>query len=82
MERDDMMTDRASTIKDDVHDALDESKERMKAGAEKVKRTVQGDSMPLSDRIASHVKETGHDVKADFDHAKRDVRDHSDEDDI
>ena len=82
MERDDTMPNRASTIKDDVHDALDETKERVKAGAEKAKRTVQGDSMPLGDRIASHVKETGHDVRADFDQAKRDVRDHRDEDDI
>ena len=82
MERDDTTRNRASTVKDDLHDAVDEAKERMKAGAEKVKRAVQGDSMPLGDRIVSHVKETGHDVKADVDHAKRDVRDHRDEDDI
>lgn len=82
MERDETTRERASTIKDDVHDAFDETKEHLKAGAEKVKRTVQGDNMPLGDRVASHVKETGHDVKADFDHAKRDVRDHRDEGDI
>jgi hypothetical protein len=63
------------TIKGDTHDALDEAKHRVQAGAEKVKRAVEGDSMPLGDRVASHVKEAGHDVKADYDKAKRDVRD-------
>jgi hypothetical protein len=30
--------------------------------------------MPLGDRIASAVKEAGHNLKADYDSAKRDVR--------
>jgi hypothetical protein len=47
----------------------------MKAGGEKVKRAVEGDSMPLGDRVASHVKEMGHDVKAEYDKAKRETRD-------
>ena len=63
------------TIKGDTHDALDEAKHRVQAGAEKVKRAVEGDDMPLGDRIASHVKEAGHDLKADYDKTKRDVRD-------
>ncbi|HEY0382461.1 MAG TPA: hypothetical protein VGC72_09700 [Candidatus Elarobacter sp.] len=63
------------TIKGDTHDALDEVKHRVQAGGEKVKRAVEGDSMPLGDRVASHVKEAGHDLKADFDQTKRDVRD-------
>ena len=63
------------TIKGDTHDALDEAKHRVQAGAEKVKRAVEGDSMPLGDRVVSHVKEAGHDLKADYDKAKRDVRD-------
>jgi hypothetical protein len=67
--------DTVETIKGDTHDALDEMKERVKAGGEKVKRAVEGDSMPLGDRLASHVKEMGHDVKADYDKSKRDVRD-------
>ncbi len=67
--------DKVDTIKGDTHDALDEMKERVKAGGEKVKRAVEGDSMPLGDRLASHVKEMGHDVKADYDKSKRDVRD-------
>ena len=63
------------TIKDDTADALDEIKHRVKAGGEKVKRGVEGDSMPLGERVASHVKEMGHDMKADYDKTKRDVRD-------
>ena len=65
----------ADTIKGDTHDALDEMKHRVQAGGEKVKRAVEGDDMPLGDRVASHVKEAGHDMKADFDKSKRDVRD-------
>jgi hypothetical protein len=67
--------DTVDTIKGDTHDALDEAKHRVQAGGEKVKRAVEGDSMPLGDRITSHVKEAGHDLKADYDSAKRDVRD-------
>jgi hypothetical protein len=63
------------TVKGDTHDALDEAKHRVQAGAEKVKRAVEGDSMPLGDRVTSHVKEAGHDLKADYDKTKRDVRD-------
>jgi hypothetical protein len=63
------------TIKGDTRDALDEVKHRVQAGGEKVKRAVEGDNMPLGDRVASHVKEAGHDLKADFDKTKRDVRD-------
>ena len=62
-------------LKGDTHDLLDEAKHRVAAGGEKVKRAVEGDSMPLGDRVASHVKEAGHDVKADYDKSKRDVRD-------
>jgi hypothetical protein len=74
--RDDNDTRRTvDTIKGDTHDALDEAKHRVQAGAEKVKRAVEGDDMPLGDRVASHVKEAGHDMKADYDKTKRDVRD-------
>ena len=65
------------TIKADTGDALDEVKHRVQAGGEKVKRAVEGDDMPLGDRVASHVKEAGHDLKADFDKSKRDVRDNT-----
>lgn len=72
MERTDR--DRVETIKGDTHDMFDEAKERLKAGGEKAKRAVEGDSMPLGERVGSHVKEMGHDLKADLDRGKRDVR--------
>jgi hypothetical protein len=77
--RDDDTTTRNTleTLKGDTHDALDEAKERVQAGAEKARRAVAGDQMPLGDRIASHVREAGHDLKGDFDKTKRDVRDAS-----
>jgi len=75
MERDDNVRRTVDTIKGDTRDALDEVKERVKAGGEKAKRAVEGDSMPLGERVASHVKEMGHDMKADYDKTKRDVRD-------
>jgi hypothetical protein len=74
MERNDNR-DRLETIKGDTHDALDEAKERVQAGGEKVKRAVEGDSMPLGERVGSHVKEMGHDVKAEVDKTKRETRD-------
>ena len=75
MERDDNDLRRTvETIKGDTHDALDEAKHRVQAGAEKVKRAVEGDDMPLGDRVVSHVKEAGHDLKAEYDKTKRDVR--------
>jgi hypothetical protein len=70
MERDPM-----KTVKGDTADMLDEAKQRVQAGAEKAKRAVEGDAMPLGERVASHVKEAGHNLKADVDNAKRDVRD-------
>jgi hypothetical protein len=63
------------TIKGDTHDLLDEAKHRVEAGGEKVKRALEGDDMPLGDRVVSHAKELGHDVKADYDKTKREVRD-------
>ncbi|HZO93958.1 MAG TPA: hypothetical protein VFB22_09300 [Candidatus Baltobacteraceae bacterium] len=77
--RDDDTTtrDTIETLKADTHDALDEAKERVKAGAEKLDRAVQGDRMPLGERVASHVREAGHDLKGDMHKAARDVRDAS-----
>ena len=64
MERRDERRERTvDTIKGDTHDALDEAKHRVQAGGEKVKRAVEGDDMPLGDRVASHVKEAGHDSR-------------------
>jgi hypothetical protein len=80
MERDDRQKDRVDTIKDDVRDTADEAKERLKAGGERVKRGVEGDQMPLGERIASNVKEKAHDMKADFDKSKREVRNEAERD--
>ena len=80
MERDDRQKDRMETVKDDVRDTADELKERAKAGAERVKRTVEGDQMPLGERIASNVKEKAHDLKADVDKSKREVRNEAERD--
>ncbi|BDE08096.1 hypothetical protein WPS_33720 [Vulcanimicrobium alpinum] len=75
MDRNDTDRDDAvNTIKGDMRDAIDEAKHRVAAGGEKMKRAVEGDRMPLGDRIVSHVKEAGHDIAADADRASRDVR--------
>ncbi|MFN2461610.1 MAG: hypothetical protein ABR591_13140 [Candidatus Velthaea sp.] len=69
--------DPVETVKNDTSDMLDEGKERTKAFGEKLNRSVQGDDMPLGDRIASNVKEAGHDLKGDVDRGKRDIRDNT-----
>ena len=63
------------TIKGDTVDAIDEVKHRVAAGGEKMKRAVEGDQMPLGERIGSHVKEMGHDVAADVHRGSRELRD-------
>ena len=75
MERDNDADRTVETLKGDTRDAVDEAKQRVLAGGEKAKRAVEGDRMPLGDRIASHVKETGHEFRAEVDKTKRDVRD-------
>jgi hypothetical protein len=70
-----MDRDRLETVKGDTKDALDEAKHRAAAGAEKAKRAVEGDAMPLGERVASHAKEAGHNIAADVDKTKREVRD-------
>jgi len=69
--------DGLETVKHDTADLADEAKERAQAGGEKLNRAVAGDSMPLGDRIVSNVKEAGHNLKADVDRSKRDVRDNT-----
>ena len=68
-----------SDLKSELKSGGDELKNRAGAGAEKAKRAVEGDDMPLGDRIASHVKETGHTIKADLDKGEREVRHGADE---
>jgi hypothetical protein len=79
MERDDQR-ERVETVKEDARDTVDEMKERAKAGAEKVKRSVAGDEMPLGDRIVSNVKEKAHEARADFEKTKREARDRTEPD--
>jgi len=66
--------EKLDTLKHDTKDTLDEAKQRTQAAGEKVKRGVEGDAMPMGDRIVSNVKETLHNTAADIDAAKRDVR--------
>lgn len=68
--------------RDDLRDSADELKHRTQAGAEKVKRAVAGPEMSAGDKIASHVKEAGHNMAAGVDRAKRDVRDSTERDDL
>jgi hypothetical protein len=71
--------DTLTTLKGDVRDGVDEAKNRAQAAGEKLSRDVQGDHMSIGDRIASNVKEAGHNVAAEFDKTKREVR-HADDD--
>ncbi len=66
--------DTLKTIKNDTKDTVDEAKHRTQAAGERLSRNVQGDDMPLGERIASNVKERIHDAQADVDAAKRDAR--------
>jgi hypothetical protein len=49
--------DKVQTIKGDTHDTLDEAKERLKSGAEKAKRAVEGDRTPLDERVGERVED-------------------------
>jgi hypothetical protein len=77
-----MANDKLDTLQHDAKDAADELKNRTQATGEHLKRDVAGDSMPLGDRIASNVKETLHNAKADVDATKRDVRHDADGDKV
>ena len=68
-----------SELKDDLKSGGDEMKNRAAAGVEKAKRAIEGDKMPVGDRIASHVKEAGHNIKAEFDKGEREARHGADE---
>jgi hypothetical protein len=47
---DDSVRRTVETIKGDTHDALDEGKERVKAGGETMNRATEGENMPRGDR--------------------------------
>jgi len=64
-------------VVDNVKDRIDEAKHRSEAETERAKRDVAGQDMTASEKIKSVAKEGGHDVAADWDKTKRDVRDNS-----
>lgn len=68
-----------SDLGKDLKNVGDEMKNRVGAGAEKAKRAVEGDDMPVGDRIGSHVKEAGHNIKAEFDKGEREATHGADE---
>jgi gas vesicle protein len=72
--------DTLKNVKADTKDTLDEAKHRTQAAGEHLSRDVQGDAMPLGDRVKSNVKEALHNTTADIDAAKREVR-HGETDD-
>ncbi|MBC5823302.1 MAG: hypothetical protein GIW99_11115 [Candidatus Eremiobacteraeota bacterium] len=59
---------------DNVKDGLDEAKHRSQAEGERAKRDVDGDNMTAGEKLESNVKEGGHNLGADWDKTKRDVR--------
>jgi hypothetical protein len=62
----------------DAKDAAHEADHRVQAGTEHIKREILGETMNPAEKAVSHVKEAGHNVAADVDKAKRDVRDRED----
>lgn len=63
--------DNIDTVKEDVRTGVDEMTERAKAGGEALKRAVAGDAMTPGEKLGSHVKEIGHDMKAGLDKMER-----------
>jgi len=59
----------------DVKDTADELKHRFKAGEERGKREAAGDEMTTTEKVESTLKEAGHTTAAEFDKAKREIRD-------
>ncbi len=71
-----MKTDRTlRRAKKDLNDASHEYSHRVKAGAERAKRDLAGDSMTATQKTASAVKEAGHRMAAGVDKTKRNLRD-------
>jgi ElaB/YqjD/DUF883 family membrane-anchored ribosome-binding protein len=66
--------EKIDTLKHDTKDTTSELKHRAEAAVERVRRELDGDAMPMGDRVVSNVKEAVHKTQADIDAAKRDVR--------
>jgi hypothetical protein len=67
-------TSSVNTLKDDTSDVIDETRNRAEATGERAKRTVAGDAMSPGEKIGSHLKEAGHEIKAGVDKASRELR--------
>jgi hypothetical protein len=67
-------TNKVETFKADATDTIDESKNRAEATGERAKRTVAGDAMSPTEKIGSHLKEAGHELKAGLDKTSRELR--------
>ena len=65
----------AHRVEADFDDAVDETKHRVAAAAERGKRAVAGDAMTASEKLKSRAKEAGHDIAAGTDKTKRKLRD-------
>ena len=57
-----------------MRDAVDEAKHRTVAGAERAKRESDPGTMTEGERLRSALNETRHNVEAEVDKGKRDVR--------
>jgi hypothetical protein len=60
----------------DAKDAAHEAEHRVKAGSEHLKRDILGNAMNPAEKAGSNIKEAAHNVAADVDKAKRELRDH------
>jgi hypothetical protein len=76
---DDHTKNPVETLKADAGDLIDESKNRAEATGERAKRTVAGDSMSPGEKIGSHLKEAGHELKAGLDKTSRELRHEDDQ---
>ena len=59
----------------DIRDRISEAKHRTEAGAEKLERDTDPGTMSEGDRMRSAVEETKHNIQADVDKGKRELRD-------
>lgn len=69
------MSDKISKAVDDAADTVKEGIHRTAAEGERAKRATVGEAMTPGEKIESVANEAANDVKADVEHAKRNVRD-------
>jgi hypothetical protein len=59
----------------DIKDSISEASHRSNAQAEQTKRDVAGDQMTTGEKVGSAVNQAKETVQANYDEAKRNVRD-------